>query len=189
MRKILPLILLAGVGFLTYSCDNSSNDPVVVPNPNPNPVDNDTFPIMKDLTGTFTATDKYVLNADINIQTTDVVLVYRKAGNAWQQIPKTVYVDPSTSASPRKFDYNFVFDNKTVQVRIDDPNFSLGSMSQAEVNNYLTNQTFRIVLVPADPAKKAARTSSSSSVDFGDYNAVVKYYNIDESKVQTIKSH
>lgn len=148
--------------------------------------DNDTFPIMKDLTGTFVA-DKYVLNADIDIQTTDVVLVYRKVGSAWQQIPKTVYVDASTSISPRKFDYNFVFDNKTVQVRIDDANFNLGSMSQAEANNYLMNQTFRIVLVPADPAKKTAKTNNS--VDFGDYNAVVKHYNIDESKVQTINAH
>ena len=183
MKKILPFILLAGVGFLTYSCDNSNDDPVVV---NPGQ-DNDTFPIMKDLTGTFTATDKYVLNADISIETTDVVLVYRRAGNAWQQIPKTVYVDASTSVSPRKFDYNFVFDNKTVQVRIDDANFNLASMSQAEVDNYLNNQTFRIVLVPADPARKTAK--ASTSVDFSDYNAVVKYYNIDESKVQTINAH
>lgn len=127
------------------------------------------------------------MNADIDILTTDVVLVYRKAGNAWQQIPKTVYVDASTSISPRKFDYNFVFDNKTVQIRIDDANFNLGTMSQAEVNNYLANQTFRIVLVPADPAKKTAKVSNS--VDFGDYNAVVKYYNIDESKVKTINAH
>lgn len=182
MKKILPLILLAGVGFLTYSCDNSNSDPVVV---NPGK-DNDTFPIMKDLTGTFTA-DKYVLNADIDILTTDVVLVYRKVGSAWQQIPKTVYVDAANSASPRRFDYNFVFDNKTVQIRIDDPNFNLGSMSSAEANNYLINQTFRIVLVPADPAKKTAKTTNS--VDFGDYNAVVKYYNIDESKIQTINAY
>lgn len=185
MRKILPLILLAGLGFLTYSCDNSSNDPVVVPNPNP--VDNDTFPIMMDATGTFNVGNKYALTAGINIATTDVVLVYRKADGVWQQIPKTIYVDPSTSVSPRKFDYNFVFDNQNVQVRIDDPNFNLGTMSSAEATKYLTDQTFRIVLVPADPAKKTARTSNS--VDFGDYNAVVKYYNLDESKIKTIKAH
>ncbi|MGE8554304.1 MAG: hypothetical protein ACN6OB_10295 [Chryseobacterium jejuense] len=183
MKKILPLILLAGVGFLTYSCDNSNDDPVVV---NPGK-DNDTFPIMMDAPGSFTAANNYALTADISIQTTDVVLVYRRAGNAWQQIPKTVYVDPATSASPRKFDYNFVFSNKEVQVRIDDQNFNLASMSQTEANNYLNNQTFRIVLVPADPAKKAAKTSNS--VDFGDYNAVIKYYNIDESKVKTISAH
>ncbi|MDM1557471.1 hypothetical protein PYS58_18750 [Chryseobacterium indologenes] len=183
MKKILPLILLAGVGFLAYSCDNSNDDPVVV---NPGK-DNDTFPIMMDAPGSFTAANNYALTADISIQTTDVVLVYRRAGNAWQQIPKTVYVDPATSVSPRKFDYNFVFSNKEVQVRIDDQNFNLASMSSAEANNYLNNQTFRIVLVPADPAKKMARTSNS--VDFGDYNAVVKYYNLDESKIKTIGTH
>lgn len=143
-------------------------------------------PLMKDLTGTFTAADKYVLNADISIEKTDVVLVYRKVGTAWQQIPKTVYVDPSTSASPRKFDYNFVFDNQLVQVRIDDANFNLGSMSSAEASNYLTNQTFRIVLVFANAGKSAGKSAAKANVDYSDYNAVVKYYNLDESKVQTV---
>lgn len=181
MKKILPFILLAGIGFLSYSCDRS--DDVVVQNPG---TDSDTVPLMKDLTGTFTAADKYVLNADISIEKTDVVLVYRRVGNAWQQIPKTVYVDPSNSASPRKFDYNFVFDNNLVQVRIDDANFNLGSMSPAEVSNYLTNQTFRIVLVFANAGKSAGKSAAKANIDYSDYNAVAKYYNLDESKVQTV---
>lgn len=183
MKKILPLILLAGVGFLTYSCDNSNDDPVVV---NPGK-DYDTFPVMFDAPGTFSAANNYSLIADISIESTDVVLVYRRAGDAWQQIPKTVYVDPSTSVSPRKFDYNFVFSNKAVQVRIENQNFNLSTLNSDQANDFLNNQTFRVVLVPADPIKKTAK--SSNSVDLSDYNAVVKYYNLDESKIKTISAH
>lgn len=182
MKKILPLILLAGVGFLTYSCDNSNDDPVVV---NPGK-DNDTFPLMFDAPGTFSASNNYSLIADISIEPTDVVLVYRRAGDAWQQIPKTVYVDPATSASPRRFEYNFVFSNKAVQVRIENQNFLLSTLTTDQANDFLNNQTFRIVLVPADPVKKTAK---ASTVDFSDYNAVVKHYNLDESKIKTINAH
>ena len=49
-------------------------------------------------------------------------------------------------------------------------------MSSAEMAQYLTNQTFRIVLIPADPAKNAKKP------DYNDYNAVVKYYNLKEPK-------
>ncbi|MGL6128816.1 hypothetical protein [Chryseobacterium artocarpi] len=184
MKKILPLILLAGVGFLTYSCDNSNDDPVVV---NPGK-DNDTFPIMKDASGSFTAANNYKLIADINIEATDVVLVYKKEGNMWQQIPKTYYLDNVNGLpSNRELDYNFRFNSSEVNVETK-ANFNQGTqMTPEETTKYLTNQTFRIVLVPADPAKNAAKTTNS--VDLSNYNEVIKYYNIDESKVQTIKAH
>lgn len=184
MKKILPLILLAGVGFLTYSCDNSNDDPVVV---NPGK-DNDTFPIMIDAPGSFSAANNYTLTADISIEATDVVLVYRRDGNLWQQIPKTYYLDDVTGLpTNRELDYNFTFNTKEVHVETK-ANFNQGTqMTPAETSKYLSNQTFRIVLVPADPAKKAAK--AANSVDLSDYNAVIKYYNIDESKVKTISAH
>lgn len=179
MKKILPFILLAGIGFLSYSCDD--NDDVVVQGQ-----DYDTFPIMNDATGTFNSGNSYALIADISIQNTDVVLVYRRAGNAWQQIPKTVYLDPVTSPSARKFEYNFVFDTQKVQVRIDNENFDLAGLSSAEANEYLVNQTFRIVLVPADQGKTTGKSAAKANIDYSDYNAVVKYYNLDESKIKTV---
>ncbi|WP_250253623.1 hypothetical protein [Chryseobacterium sp. Marseille-Q3244] len=184
MKKILPLILLAGVGFLTYSCDNSNDDPVVV---NPGK-DNDTFPIMTDATGSFTAANNYTLISDISIQATDVVLVYKKEGNLWQQIPKTYYLNDVTGLpTNRQLDYNFKFNSSVVNVETK-ANFNQGTqMTPSETSNYLTNQTFRIVLVPADPAKKSAK--AANSVDLSDYNAVVKYYNLDESKIKTINAH
>ncbi|PJJ64082.1 MULTISPECIES: hypothetical protein [Chryseobacterium] len=171
MKKFFPLLLLAFVSLFIFSCDDNDNN-------NAPYQDNDTYSQMRDVTGSFNSGNNYAFTQGINIQSTDVVLVYRKANNAWQQLPYTWYLDPSTSAAPRKFDYNFVFDSQNVQIRIDNPNFSLSTMSSTEVGNYLNNQTFRIVLVPASPAKGAAAT-----VDYSDYNAVVKYYNLDESKV------
>lgn len=177
MKKILPLLFLAFVGFTAYSCDN--DDDVVVQNP----VDNDTYSQMRDVTGSFTSGNTYAFTQGIAIEQTDVVLVYRKAGNAWQQIPKTVYLDTATSPAARKFDYNFVFDSQNVQIRIDDQNFNLGTgLSTQEIANYLSNQTFRIVLVPASQSKSA---SKNAGVDYSDYNAVVKYFNLDETKVKT----
>ncbi|WP_295221530.1 hypothetical protein [uncultured Chryseobacterium sp.] len=166
MKKILPILLLAFVSLFIFSCDNNDNNPVQ---------DNDTYSQMRDITGSFNNGNSYAFTQGINIQGTDVVLVYRKAGNAWQQLPYTWYLDAATSPSARKFDYNFVFDSQNVQIRIDNANFNLSTMSSTEAASYLNNQTFRIVLVPA--------SSGKASVDYSDYNAVVKYYNLDESKV------
>ncbi|MFY7816666.1 MAG: hypothetical protein ACOVRK_15905 [Chryseobacterium taeanense] len=169
MKKFLPILLLAFVGLFIFSCNDDDN---VVG-------DGDTYSQMRDITGSFTSANSYAFTQGINIESTDVVLVYRKAGTAWQQLPYTWYLDSSTSTSARKFDYNFVFDSQNVQIRIDNPNFNLSTMSSTEVGNYLNNQTFRIVLVPA--------SSGKTNIDYSDYNAVVKYYNLDESKIQTIK--
>ncbi len=167
MKKFFPILLLAFVSLFVFSCKDDDED-------------FDTYSQSRDVVGSFTSANNYAFSQGINIQGTDVVLVYRSAGGAWQQIPKTTYLD-TPSATARKFDYNFVFDSQEVQIRIDDNNFSLSSMSAGEVNQYLQNQRFRIVLVPASQSK------STNSVDHSDYNAVVKYYHIDESKIKTYK--
>lgn len=173
MKKILPFILLAGIGFLSYSCDND-DDPVIVQ-------DNDTFPIMNDATGSFTNANGYKLIMDINIQSTDVVLVYRRdpsASNAWQIIPKTYYL-----SNGRQLNYNFLFSNKEVEIYTD--GLDQNAMSASEKDEFLNNQTFRVVLVPADQGKNA-KNAKIGSVNYSDYNAVVKYYNLDDTKIKTI---
>ncbi|MCE3076997.1 hypothetical protein [Chryseobacterium gwangjuense] len=176
MKKFFPLLLIAFVSLFIFSCDNN--------NDNDNFVDHDTYSQMRDVTGSFTAANNYAFTQGINIQSTDVVLVYRNLGAAWQLIPKMMYL-PDATGMPvnREFQYNFVFDSQTVQIRIDDENFNLATgLTAAEANQYLNSQKFRIVLVPASPAKGAA-----APVDYSDYNAVVKYYNLDDSKVITTK--
>ena len=172
MKKILPILLIAFVSLFIFSCDDDNDN---------NFVDHDTYSQMRDATGTFSASNTYTLSMDINIQNTDVVLVYRKVGGNWQSIPKTYYLDNVVApATGRELDYNFDFNTQEVNISTS-ANFNQASMSAAEANQYLNNQTFRVVLVPASAGKTA------NSVDKSDYNAVVKYYNLDESKVKTIK--
>lgn len=182
MKKILLFLFLGAVGFTAYSCDN--DDDVV------QGVDYDTIAQMKDITGTFSSTGNYTVSQGLNIPSTDVVLVYRLDNtNLWQQIPKSIYL-PNVAGKPtnRVFDYNFVFNASNVEIRIDDNNFTLPTdLTSAEITQYLNNQTFRIVLVPANATGVGGAKSKQAPVDYSDYNAVVKYYNLDESKVQVIK--
>lgn len=109
-----------------------------------------------------------------------MVLVYRRdpaASNAWQLIPKTYYL-----SGGRELDYNALFSSQNLEIYTE-ANFDQATMTSSEMSTYLNSQTFRVVLVPASPAK------NSSTVDTSDYNAVIKYYNLDESKVITVKAN
>lgn len=173
MKKFLPILLLAFVSLFIFSCDNSDD----------NYVDSDTVAVMKDATGTFTSADGYKLLMDINIQATDVVLVYRRdpnANNAWQLIPKTYYL-----SGGRELDYNFLFSNKLVEIYTDRIDYS--TLSNSERTDFLNNQTFRVVLVPANATGKNAKNAKAAGVDYKDYNAVIKYYNLNDSNVTNTK--
>lgn len=180
MKKILLFLFLATVSFTVYSCDND-DDPIQT-------VDYDTISEMADITGSFSSDGNYTISQGLNIPNTYVVLVYRREpGNVWQQIPKSYYIpDVNNKPANRVFDYNFVFNSQNVEIRIDAPNFNVpGDLTSSEINTYLNNQTFRIVLVPANTTGIGG--AKKVTVDHSDYNAVVKYYNLDESKVKNIK--
>ncbi len=172
MKKYFTLMILAVLGGLfVMSCDRT--DTVVTE-------DNDTYPVMKDVTGTFTNGNTYTLSQSLNIANSDVVLVYRNYNSntsnsaVWQLIPKTYYLNGGN-----ELDYNFLFDASEVKIYTE-ANFDQTTMTTAEKNTYLNNQTFRIVLVPAS---RASRTSAAApKVNYEDYNAVVKYYNLKEPK-------
>ena len=169
MKKYFTLMILAVLGGLfVMSCDRT--DTVVTE-------DNDTYPVMKDVTGTFTSSGNYTLTQSINIANSDVVLVYRNYNSnssssaVWQLIPKTYYL-----SNNGELDYNFMFDSGSVEIYTE-ANFDQSTMTTAEKNTYLNNQTFRIVLVPASRVNRTA-----TKVNYEDYNAVVKYYNLKEPK-------
>ncbi|WP_294284352.1 hypothetical protein [uncultured Chryseobacterium sp.] len=170
MKKILPILVLAFVSLFIFSCDNN----------NDNVGDGDTYPKMRDVSGSFTNANSFSFTVPINIQSTDVVLVYRRdpaASNAWQLIPKTYYL-----SGGREIDYNALFSSQNLEIYTE-ANFDQTTLSSSEASQYLNNQTFRVVLVPASPAK------GTTTVDTSDYNAVIKYYNLDESKVVTVKAN
>lgn len=174
MKKFLPIYILALVSLFIFSCKDDNNDE-----------DFDTYSQVRDVTVNFTNGNNYAAIQGINIQSTDVVLVYRNLGASWQLIPKMMYLpDASGLPTARRFQYNSVFDSQNVEIRIDDQNFNLQSgLNSSEANEYLNNQRFRIVLVPASAAK------GTNSVDTSDYNAVIKFYHLNDSNVSntTIK--
>lgn len=167
MKKIFPIFIFALLSIFVVSCDN--NDDVIVQEP-VNTVDAS----MKDVTVNFNSSNGYSYLEPINILTSDVVLVYRRDNSgskpAWQLIPKTYYL-----SGGRELDYNFLFDSKEIEV-FADWNFDPTTMTPAEVAQFHTSQTFRLVIIPADPAKNANKP------DFNDYDAVIKYYNLKEPK-------
>ncbi|MFN4363480.1 hypothetical protein [Chryseobacterium hispalense] len=167
MKKYFPILLLAFVSLFIFSCKDDDTD-------------FDTYSQSRDATGTFTSSNNFTLSMDISIESTDVVLVYRRVGNAWESIPKTYYLSNVTGyPTGRELDYNFDFNTSEVNIRTAANFNQITEMSPSEATQYLSNQTFRIVLVPASAGK------NTNSIDTTDYNAVVKYYNIDESRIKT----
>ncbi|MFC7346831.1 hypothetical protein ACFQO9_08910 [Chryseobacterium zhengzhouense] len=181
MRKFFPILMLAFVSFFTYSCDN--NDDVIVDNTQPYE-----YPQMKDFTGSLNSSNNFTLSVPINIPATDVVLVYRNVGSGsgtnavWQLIPKTYYLDDNISfPADRELDYNFDFTTLDVEIT-SRANFNQATqMTAAETNMYLNNQIFRVVLIPTVAGKNA------NAVDHSDYNAVIKYYNLNDQNVPSTK--
>lgn len=164
MKKYFTLFVLALFGsFILSNCTRTEYVD--------NGVDYDTYSVVYDATGTFAASNNYTLAFDWpqQLYNTDVVLIYRQAGNSggspvWQQIPRTVYLPNS-----EEFDYDFDFTIYDAEIYIDATNIS--SIPAAD---YLNNQTFRMVIVPA---------SAGKNVDLTSYQKVIKFYNIDDKKV------
>ncbi|MCE6992529.1 hypothetical protein [Dyadobacter sp. CY323] len=149
-----------------------------------------------DVTGTtfdlinvnFTAANKfeYGLNyadAKVTVLESDAVLVYVHWNDvptggttmkAYRLLPQTAYF-----TSGGLLTYNFDQTKNDFSVFLDG-NVDLTTLA----DEWTKNQTFRVVIVPSD---FAARTGGS--VDFNDYNAVVKHFNIDESKIRKIPAH
>lgn len=166
MKKYFSFLLVALIGFVAISCvEDRVDDPYI---------DNDTYSVVYDATGSFTAANFYTLTFDFpqKLYKSDVVLVYRRTGvdngnNVWKQIPNTIYF-----SNGDELDYGFDFTVNDVQI------FAQGNYDISTTPTYLTNQTFRIVIVPASFGK--------ANVDFSDYNAVVKYFKINDTQVKSL---
>ena len=161
MKKYFGLLLLAIFAFTAITCTDRNEDVVAT----------DTYPKMRDITGTLNASNQFTITQGIDIAQTDVVLVYRNINSnnsnsaVWQLLPKTEFV-----GSGRELDYNFLFDNQNVEIYTE-ANFDQTLFTPTEAGKYLINQRFRIVLVPASSTK-------NSGLKYEDYNSVVKFYNL-----------
>lgn len=110
-----------------------------------------------------------------NISISDNILIYRLSGTLdsqtpiWQLIPRTFYL------SQGELDYDFDFTKEDFTI------YANGTYDLSTTPAYLNNQTFRLVIIPGYFSNKSA-----APVDLKDYNAVVKYYHIDDSKIKVL---
>jgi hypothetical protein len=164
MKKILTLLAVVGM-FSLQSC-TVTDDAVYV--------DNDTISEVFELRNVnfdYNATDGYNIYHKLNPQifASDVVLIYRLAGTLdsstpiWQLIPNTII----TSRGELNYDFDFSKEDFTIYA---DGNYDLELTPQ-----FLDNQTFRIVIVPA---------SFSTSIDKNNFEAVMSALKVNENQIQ-----
>lgn len=167
MKKIT--LFLAVIGMITLgSCTVNEDE---------DSVDNDTISEVFELRNVnfaFDAVNGYNIyrTLDPQIFPSDVILIYRLSGTIdsstpiWQLIPRTLFLNQG------ELDYDFDFSKEDFTI------YAGGTYDLSLTPNFLNNQTFRIVIIPGYFSNK-----SSSKVDFNDYDAVVKAFKIDESKI------
>lgn len=173
MRKVT--LVLAFIGMISLQSCTVTEEHI-------DQVTNNTFvaPVFE-VTRSFTAANNYssliTYPASINpIYPSDAVLAYRLDGvvngnDVWKLMPQTFFFNDGT------LDFRYDFDFTQYDINIYMEGFDLASVSTA----YRNNQVFRVVIVPADFTNRM-----STPVDYTDYNAVVKAFKIDESKILKI---
>ncbi len=175
MKKYFSLLLVAIFGFMVVSCIDRTNEPIK---------DNDTYSVAYDLKGiNFTKSSSsnnlYIYSNTFKnpLYNSDVVLIYRQTDTTngspvWQLLPKTYYMNQGA------LDYTFDFSKYDIQIYANS-DFDMFIQDATFKNTYLNGQNFRVVIVPASQGKNAG-------VDYSDYNSVVKFFNIDESKIKNL---
>lgn len=170
MKKLTLILAFIGMIGLTTACSNEDD------------IDNDTIAEafeLRNIDFIENNPQNYSIyrTLDPQIFASDVILIYRLVGTIdsstpiWQQIPRTEYLPEG------ELDYDFDFSKEDFTIYARSTYDALGLTP-----SFVTNETFRIVIVPAFLSNKGA-----SQVDFSDYNAVIKAYNIDESKIKIMK--
>jgi hypothetical protein len=164
MKRIT--LILAVIGMITLGSCSSQDD-----------VDNDTIAQVFEYENVDFLPNDYTvtLNYPYEIFTSDMVLVYRLSGSfggddVWKLLPETNYFDDGT------LDYRYDYDFTVLNAQVNIEGFDLPGLSSSVTQD----QILRVVVIPAAFGKKA-------SVDFNDYNAVVKAYNIKENKVVKVQ--
>lgn len=171
MKKITFILAFIGMIGLQSCTVNEVNDDAI---------DNDTISEVIEVTTSFSANNNFSRLVTINppIFASDMILVYHlydvsNGADVWRLMPQTYYFNGGG-----ELDYNFDFTRYDVSLFMD-ANFDMNTLSSA----WTQNQTFRIVIVPGYFSGKTSKT-----VDFTDYNATLKAFNIDPSKVRKIKA-
>lgn len=164
MKRITTLIAI--IGMIAFSGCSSNDD-----------INTDTIAEVFELRNVnfaYNATDGYTIYQKLTprIFPSDVILIYRMTGTVnattpiWQPIPRTLYL------AEGELDYDFDFSREDFTI------FAGGTYNLALTPDFLNNQTFRIVIVPA---------AFSKNINTNDYFSVLKSLNIKENQVKQIQ--
>lgn len=175
MKKLIPLLLVISVLFA--GCKGDDGAPGI---PGADGLIGTTFEaenINFTAGNEYTYTIRFADVQNLEVLESDAVLVYilwdvDGSTPIWRLLPQAI-----TTSVRYNFDYTPV--DFRVFIDADDPNYNLGSLNSAT----LQNQTVRVVVIPSN---FNARTSDA--VDVTNYEAVKNYYHIDESKIIKIKA-
>ena len=126
----------------------------------------------------FNVNNGYTIYQTLNpqISPSDVILIYRLSGiinpstPIWQQIPRTLYLPQG------ELDYDFDFSREDFTI------YAGGTYDLTSTPNYITNQTFRLVIIPGYASNRAA----AKNVDYSDYNAVIHAFHLDNAKIKIL---
>lgn len=169
MKKLFPFLLLFITSFILFNCKEDDEVQVQVD-----------YPAVYDLRNvnfSYNATDGWTYGQSFKnpLLDQDYVVIFRQTGTSgntpvWQQIPRTLYLDQG------ELDYDFDFSKNDFMI------YAGGTYDLSTTPQYLNNQTFRVVLVPAVYGKNATLEDLKKL----SYEEIIAKYNIDESKVGTL---
>jgi len=167
MKRIFLFLAVVASAAVFQSCEGDQG-PI-----GPDGPASEVFEVTTSFTGANNYLQTFVL--DPVILQSDNILVYELADTSdnidtWALLPQIYYFDQGQA----QYNYTFSFDQFTLLL---DGDFNLDLLP----TSFTTNKTFRIVIVPGYFSKGTA------PVDTKDYNAVIKYYNIDDSNVKILK--
>ncbi|WP_306352158.1 hypothetical protein [Flavobacterium sp. '19STA2R22 D10 B1'] len=178
MKKLLLILAVVFGSIAIQSCEGSDG-----PQGPPGP----TAEVIELRNYDFTAASNYQKNIALNprLFPGDVVVGYVlwetfNGQPVWRPMPQVEYFPNNNApAAPNgELTYNYDFTINDINI------FLQFNFDVTTVPGYTKNQTFRFVLVPGQNPVTVSK--GAPAVDLNDYEAVIKYYKIDESKIRTV---
>ncbi len=175
-KLFLLLALIAGVAF--FSCEGPAG-PQGAPGPQGTNVEAEVFELRNINFSLNNGQYQIYQTLDPQILLSDNLLIYRLSGTIdsstpiWQPIPRTLFLNEG------ELDYDYDFSKEDFTI------YAGGTYNLATTPSYITGQTFRIVIIPGYLSNKST-TANASIIDLDDYQAVIKYYGINDTNVKVL---
>lgn len=173
MKRIFLLLAMVGMTAFQSCSDDDTADQI----------DTDTIAEVFEINQntTFNAGNDYTISYPLipQIYSSDMILVYRLSGDdggndVWEALPQTYFF----SNGAEYLQYTFDFSLRSLNIYID------SNFPAEEEPAFSANQVFRVLIIPAYNSGVGAR--KADNVDFKDYKAVMKAYNLSDDNIKTI---